>query len=235
MTDQTKAELMMRFVLKPTATQAGGDVYAESASDIVPDDPFMEGFQAADYDDYSNFFDVQSFDFSMAVKPQDDGVGALSNAGRGNGAHGHGGVPVAHDQFSRWRSATEHEYSKIKFPIEFDSFSFTRVIDGASPIFFSACVNQNSFRSATLVKRIASVRTSDGQRLSLGYLRFEFHDVLLTSFAWTDGDLVTETCSFICKKMTIKYRRQRPDSSLASPIQPIEWDQKKNGEAGGHR
>ncbi len=231
MSDAPKYDLIMKFVLKVPGSgspgQAGRAVYAESALDVTKGDKLMDGFDAASYDFYSNFFEVTNFDFSVAVKPQDDSVGAMSQAGPVTA----GPAPAAKDQFSRWRSAKEDEYMNIKkYPIDFDTFSFSRTIDSASPIFFQNCCNQESFFSASLVKRVAATDSVKNMSAPRAYLRFDFADVLLTSFSWSDGDLVTESCTFICKKLTIRYARQKQDNTLLEPMQ-VEWDQKKNGEA----
>ena len=146
--EESRADMVMKFVMK-----GGGPVWGESTLDVLKEDPLMHGFKAiSSYDDYSNFFEVTAFSFAVQVKPHEEGVGALS---RNTGAHGANGgrAAAAQDQFSRWRSATEDEYKKIHFPLEFDTFTFSRVIDGASPTFFSACCNQESFERASLVKR----------------------------------------------------------------------------------
>jgi type VI protein secretion system component Hcp len=223
--DESRSDIVMRFVMK-----GGGPVWAESTLDVLKEDPLMHGFKPiSSYDDYSNFFEVTSFSFAVAVKPKEEGVGALS---RGTGTHGANGgnAPAAQDQFSRWRSATEEEYRKIRFPLEFDTFTFTRVIDGASPTFFSACCNQESFESAALVKRVASGVRGGTSRESFGYLRLDFKDVLFTGISWDDGDLVTERCTFICKAMRVRYRQQKADSSLLPAIETV-WDQQKDGRA----
>ncbi len=226
---ESKSDVVMKFVMK-----GSNPVWAESTLDVLKSDPFMEGFTAvSDYDDYSNFFEVTSFNFTIQVKPQDQGVGALSRQGVGPAAAA-APAGAAQDQFSRWRSATRDEYKKIRFPIEFDTFTFTRMIDGASPSFFSACCNQESFESAALVKRVASGLRGGAARESVGFLRIDFRDVLLTGLAWDDGDMITERCTFICKAMRVRYRQQQPDSGLLPATEAV-WDQQKDGQANDSR
>ena len=67
-------------------------------------------------------------------------------------------------------------------------------------------------------------------RMSVGYLRIDFRDVLLTGLAWDDGDMVTERITFICKAMRLRYKPQRADGSLASPAPDAVWDQMKDGQ-----
>lgn len=222
MSDKPTSDIVMRFVDKN-----GRPVWAESALGVLKDDPFMEGFDPiSSYDDYSNFFEVTTFSFTVAVKPKDEAVSTLSQAPRGSLTSGRS--PASTDQFSRWRSATDEDYKKLKFPIEFDEFSFSRVIDGASPAFFSACCNQESFRSATLVRRIATGTRGGAQRQAAGFLRLEFKDVLLTGINWDDGELVTESVTFICKALRVRYRQQTADAGLKKETEAV-WDQNRDG------
>jgi type VI protein secretion system component Hcp len=221
MSGNVRSDLVMLFTDK-----SGGPVWAESTLDVAKADPMMKGFNPiTEYDDYSNFFEVTSFNFSVALRPNDQGVGSLSQASQGPSSV----APAAQDQFSRWRSAKADEYKKILFPLEFDTFSFSRVIDGASPVFFNACCNQESFKTAALVKRVA-VGDGDSVRHTLGFLRLDFRDVLLTGVNWDDGDMVTESCTFICKAMRVRYRAQMAQGSLEQATE-ANWDQQKDGSA----
>ena len=225
MADAPKADIVMKFVAK-----GSGKVWAESSLGVLKSDKFMDGFEAIlDIRDYSNFFEVTTFSFSIAVKPHDQGVGALSQ--HGHAAHAGGASPAGQDQFSRWRSAKEDEYRDIRYPIEFDTFTFSRIIDRASPTFFQACCRQESFESATLVRRVSAGSAGGTDRQSVGFLRIDFRDVLLTGLAWDDGDMVTERCTFICKAMRIRYKPQYADGTLMSPAPDAVWDQMKDGQA----
>jgi len=233
--EDAKSDIVMMFIDKK-----GQPVWAESTLDVLKTDAFMKDFERiTDYNHYSNFFEVKSFNFTMKLKPHDEAVSALSKpASQSHSVH------AVADQFSRWRSAQNDEYKKIRFPIEFDEFSFSRVIDGASPAFFHGCCNQDSFKSAALVKRVAMGGRGGVARQSMGFLRFDFRDILLTNIDWDDGDLVTENCTFICKAMRVRYRQQHADggfqasSSLGAlgagtGIGGLEavWDQKKDGQS----
>ncbi len=214
MNDAT-SDIVMKFVYAD-----GGPVFSESALDASGDDDFMKGFKPiTDYNDYSNFFECSGFNFTAALKPKDQGVGALNQQGQA----ATGRAPAAADQFSRWRSASESEYQKITFPSIIDSFTFTRVIDSASPVFFSACCNQVSFRSAAMVRRVSVGQLGGEKRNAAGFLRMDFKDVLLTSVNWSDGELVTESCTFICKAMRIRYRQQTPDARLQGSFEAF-WN-----------
>ena len=228
MPQQSAYDIAMKFVLK-----GGGTINGESAMQIVKGDPLMFDFSAiSQYDEYSNFFEVQSFDFNMTLEPQD----AASNAPRSSatptgrapppsGATA-GKTGASSDAFARWRSATEAEARKMKFNLKFQTFTFTRVIDAASPVFFQNCCSQKRFDSAALVKRVSmGLGNADGSgSVAPAFMRLEFKDILLTSLRWDDGDLVTESCEFECNWMSFQYRQQNPDGSLQQPQAKTIWD-----------
>ena len=256
--DEAKADILMKFVL-----DGGSGVLGESLLQSAPNDPFMAGFDPIGaYDDYSNFFEVKNFNFTVKVEPQEQRGGPLTSgqpavavASMRPQASQAAQAPKAaksNDPFDRWRSATDEELKQIKYPVLFDTFSFDRYIDAASPIFFQQCANQTTFVSATLVKRVSATSGSiglgslaqviqavsgialgggsgGGAMASAGFLRIDFFDLMLTSLAWNDGDMVTESCSFTCKHMDIQYRKQNMDSSLTSTVSQASWDRLLNG------
>ena len=235
MSDKVTYDIVMLFQDKD-----GNPVLAESALGVLKEDRFMDGFNPIgdrNYDEYSNFFEVKTFNFKLSVKPDDQEVGAL--AGRGGAADAKhvsypGRAPAAGDQFSRWRSAKDNEYKDISFPILFDEFTFTRIIDGASPIFFSSCLNQKDFKKAILVRRVATGLRGGAERMGAGFLRLEFEDIRLISIDWDDGELVEETVTFICKDFRVKYRQQQADSKLLKASES-HWNQTRNGMANNRR
>jgi type VI protein secretion system component Hcp len=218
--DQNKTDLVMRFVLE------GQPVWAECVLDVWKHDDLMKDFKSADYDSYSNFFEIKTFDFSIALKEDDEstnviGQQAKTPASTAKPAAGAGGA------FTHWRSATNSEYKKIHYPLEFDKFSFSRVIDSASPVFFQSCCKSQTFDRAVLVKRM-SQGSNDGSgatRPTVGYLRIDFTEVLITGIDWDDGDMVEEKCEFICRGMTLTYRKQKDDGTVdaSSGKVPAVW------------
>jgi type VI protein secretion system component Hcp len=236
--DDSSFDIAMKFVGKGNVT-----VWAESTLQKHPKDPFMTDFNPiTSYDDYSNFFEVQSFDFALNVEPEDaasgnrnHGAGAtsLTNHLRPGAQPGHpaaSGAPGAKptkgaDAFQRWRSATEDEARKIKFRLNFDSFRFTRVIDGASPIFFQYCSQQKPFESAAIIKRVATGLIGSHQSIPMAFMRIDFKNVLLKSVKWSDGELVTETCEFVCSWLQFQYSQQDYPGNLKPPTAAI-WDRK---------
>ena len=227
--DDTSFDIAMKFV-----DENGQPVYAESTLAVHKEDKLMDGFKPiTSYDDYSNFFEVESFDFAMNVEPEEAGAGNMSRAAGAGTVPARAGTPApaakgatGGDAFQRWRSATEADARKMRFELSFDSFRFTRVIDGASPLFFHNCSRQIPFRSAALVKRVSTGLSGGANQQSIAFLRFDFEQVLLKSVKWSDGELVTESCEFTCHKLTFKYRQQLVSGGLAPPSKAVTWDRK---------
>jgi len=214
MPDQNATDLVMKFIFE------GKPVWAECALEIDPKDTMMKDFgQNTGYDNYADFFEVSGFDFGISLKEDDESPTGPSVTQPNRTQHGGQGGQQGQQRpakmpFQRWRSAVGQEYKKIFYPLEFDDFNFERTIDAASPIFFQCCCKSKTFDSATMVKRISQGDTGqsdDSSRPQFGFLRIDFDKVLITSIGWDDGDVVKEKVSFICQKMTIKYRQQRAD------------------------
>jgi type VI protein secretion system component Hcp len=206
--DQNKTDLVMQFVLDRQP------VWAECALQIAPGDTLMTGFaKNTDYDSYSNFFEVNGFDFAISLKESDQSTSVLGQQPARPAQHQQK-APATTGAFARWRSATQSEYKSIYYPLEFDKFTFERVIDSASPIFFQCCCTSRSFDSAVLVKRISQGDQGGVARPTVGYLRIDFTKVLITGVDWDDGDVVKEKCEFICQQMKITYRKQKIDGTI---------------------
>ncbi len=235
-------DIAMKFVMEGKIP-----VPAESTLDVPKDDDLMKDFiPITDYNYYSNFFEVESFDFAMNVVPEDSGSGNLSRGAiaqsgfahqLGPGASpGRPGTPAGPgaakrgDPFLRWRSATEQQARDMKFELSFDSFRFTRVIDGASPLFFQYCSRQTPFESAAIVKRVSMGKYGGVLRQSFAFMRIDFTEVLLKSVKWSDGGLVTEACEFVCSSLSFQYRQQQADGNLDAPNVATVWDRKRDSD-----
>ncbi len=201
MVDTPKTDTVMKFEFQ------GTPVFSECTLEVTKGDTLMDGFKAAQpgvASSYSNFFEVHDFDFEMSLK-EGDTKEVMTDTGA----------------FARWRSAATSEYKDIKYPLEFDKFTFKRTIDRASPIFFKACCDSTSFDSATLVKRLSQ----GGDRPVMGIMRIDFYTVLLTGLDWSDGELIQESCDFICQKMKITLRSQTVDGTISSAKEYVmNWD-----------
>ena len=215
MPDQPKMELFMQFVQRDGA----GPVLAECAADKQPGDDFMTKFIPADYDNYSNFFEIQKFQFAVQVKDQDQ-TKKTTQTKDPNAAPKEKSAKLE-GAFASWRSAKEDQVASLQYPFEPGQFSFTRLIDRASPIFAKCCCNSESFESATLVKRVAV----GDNAVATSFLQFIFTDVLIVGLDWDDGDMTTESCKFICRGFEVRYRQQAFDGSLSKETSHASWDQ----------
>ena len=194
--EDKKTDIVMQFVSKN-----GGALLAECGLEIWKDDPLMTDFKCGVTGPFGNFFEINDFDFSMSLKDEDKSRSSLSPDRRTD-------VVGAFANWAGWRSASKSD--KIPFPLEFDSFSFKRHIDRASPRFMQACFASTTFPSAALVKRLSQ----GGDLPPAAYLRFDFTQVLITSVEWDDGEAVEERCRFICKGMTITYSQQQASGTM---------------------
>jgi type VI protein secretion system component Hcp len=207
--DQIKSDLIMKFVLD------GQDVPAECSLKVDSSDPLMKDFRSADYDYYSNFFEVTDFDFELTVEDTDESSNPASqsiNHTLRPAATRIRTMPVGN--FARWRSASGAEAQNISYPTKFGGASFERLIDRASPIFFMSCCTSKTFDNAVLVKRLAQGAIGGKSLPSVGYLRIEFTKVLITDISWEDGELVKEKCDFTCHSMKLIYRKQSDSGRL---------------------
>ncbi len=163
----------------------------------------------------------------MSVKPKDDTVGGQGKLEQK--ATTRNGIPIDQGSFRAFRIAGRDELKSkaLTFPVEFNSVKITRVIEASSPLLFYACVNNLTFSSASLVKRVSASTKSDKTSRPLGFLRFDFTEVLITSISWSDGDLVDESFDFICKRMDIAYYQQQSDGALSTTKTPASWTQQR--------
>lgn len=204
MVDAPKTDTIMKF------TYERQPVESECTLAITRDDTMMLGFRAAQpgtRESYSNFFEVRDFDFGMSIKESSAGSNSTDTG-----------------PFASWRSAANEEWKTIAkkdYPLEFDKFSFKRTTDRASPLLFKNCCNSTTFDSATVVKRLSQ----GGDRPVMGVMRVDFYTVLITGIDWGNGDLIEESCDFICQKMKITLRTQAVDGTISSANEVvINWD-----------
>jgi type VI protein secretion system component Hcp len=196
-------------VLMKLVTMGGQGVPAGATSVLKKDDKLLFDFAAG------KFFEID--DFSLGLELED-----FETTGNANpGAAANAAVPAG--KFSSWRDLrkTTADLKTIAFPVDMEPFSFSRAIDQASPVLFQSCANSVGFGSATVVKRKPT-----GQTLAMqGFLRFDFKDVLIVKISWTGGELQKEKCQFICRGLTVQYRAQNADGSMAA-AQSADWEQK---------
>lgn len=163
-----------------------------------------------------------------------DHFGDTGGGSRGTGAGGAGGTggtgSGSSAQFARWRSATDDSWKAAgTYPAYINDFSFTRLIDQATPILFDYCCKKKNFPFVTFIKRKAamgrasmSLTSSASGFEELTYLRIDLADVLITDISWSDGDIVQESCKIKCQKMRVIYSQQNADGTLV-PGTSVDW------------
>jgi len=156
-------------------------------------------------------------------QPGTQGGAGAGGKGAPYGAGGRGTQAGRGGAFARWRSATGDSWKQAgAYPAYINEFSFTRLIDMASPVLFDFCCRKEAFPFVTFIKRKAAVTRASPLPESLAYLRIDLASVLLTSIRWSDGDIMEETCQMTCQKMRIIYWQQNADSTL-TPIGSVDW------------
>lgn len=116
--------------------------------------------------------------------------------------------------------------------VDMQPVDFTRVMDSASTLLFKAMVDCETLQEVSIVKRKAVGSENSGEC----YLRLDFQKVLITKLEWKDSEhIMTETGSFIYRKVTIRYRPQKYDGRLGTVIEsswtmpsPDEIEARKN-------
>jgi len=104
--------------------------------------------------------------------------------------------------------------------------TFKRSVDTSSGAFLTNLVAGKGYQSASLVKRKATGGKTAANKALAGdvYLRIDFEMVLVTSVDWDDDDEeVSESTTFICRKINIQYRPQLPNGELGA-IKPGKWE-----------
>ena len=211
----SKSDLLMKFV------SGGQSILAGGTSTLKKDDKLLFDFWAG------KFFEIEEFgmglnlsDFEAAQPARTEPVPTRPGGGSLATAPAIAAPPKA--KFSSWRDKkkSSQEVAKLAFPVDAEPFSFTRMVDCASPLLFESCAATRSFDSATIVKR-----KTTGQALAMqAFLRIDFTSVLLVGLSWTDGELLREKVRFICRGLKVQYRQQSSDGSLAAAASS-EWDQ----------
>ena len=213
---ETQGDVLMILVQGSRAIAAGG------TSDLDGTDSMLSGFSAG------KFFEIEHFALGLNLSDFDAGHAPGSVAGQPKppavgGAHKDQTAAVApqKSKFASWRDRkkSRQAITAVTFPVELDPFSFTKMVDRASPLLFESCASTASFDSATIVKRKVTGKSTNALQ---GYMRIDFSNVLLVGLTWDDGEMIKEKCRFICRGMRVQYRPQVPDGTLAA-ASSAEW------------
>ncbi len=209
MAEGAKGDLLMKFV------QSNGEgVKAEGTAVLKKDDKLLFDFWPG------KFFEIEEFGLGLTIEDSEAGKNALNAVSSKDG--GGGAAAALHKpKFATWRDfkkKSRNDIAEIDYPVVLEPFSFTRLMDKASPIFFQNCCNSVSFDSATLVKR----KVTGASLVLQAFLRIDFSNVLIIGLDWDDGNVVKEKCKFICRGVTVQYRQQAHDGSLGA-ARSAEW------------
>lgn len=197
----------------------GKDMKGESSLRIARSsalETMMTEFKSAEYDNYSNFFDLTDFDFSIELEDTDK-TGGSDSVGPHADWYMHKN-PL--ESFANQRNDPRNNQYKLKKV----SGTFGKVVDSVSPILFQNCCLKRPFQKAILVKRAftgATARKDDSS--ALGYLRIFMTNVMITNVSWNDGDVVEEKIRFKCEHMEVYYRKQENPGRLDKQIELLNW------------
>jgi len=95
----------------------------------------------------------------------------------------------------------------------FQDLSFTHLLDTASPILMQYCADGTHMKDATLTQR----KAGKGQQ---EYLIVKLNDVTITqvSHGAQGSDRPQETVALAFSKLSVEYKAQKPDGSLAASV-----------------
>jgi type VI secretion system secreted protein Hcp len=106
--------------------------------------------------------------------------------------------------------------------VAMQDFHFMTAVNKASPLLFLSCATGKHIKEAVLTARRAGKEQQE-------FLVFKFSDLLISSYqigAEAVGEMPIDQVSFNFSRIDFEYRAQKPDGTLASPIE-AGWDVKK--------
>lgn len=198
MAKEESSDLIMMFVLdrRPIPAESRTNLLVKGPSA----DPMLTGFEKG------RMFEITKFSFGADAAGKDD------DADKARPRSGSAAAPVPGGAQGRGAAKPQKSPSGIR------NVTFSRNIDSASTILLQKCIDSVSYDRVTLVKR----RAVGGDATGEVFLRFDFVGVLVVNMDWSDDDEVEESCEFIWRSVTIRYRPQLPDGSLGA-IVPAFW------------
>ena len=189
-------------------------------------DPLRSGFTPG------QFCELREFSFSAGVggsvsahEQKRKEAKKLAKAGKP------GDVPVRKSELDKMWDIRRAQDKKIRKRAEgedadMEEVEFTRVLDCMSTQLFTALVNCETLESLSIVKRKAAGSVNSGDC----FLRLDFSKVLITNLEWKDSEhLMIESGTFIYRKLTMRYRPQRPNGTLDVAVQ-TEWEMRRAGQ-----
>jgi type VI protein secretion system component Hcp len=213
MAEENATDIFIKFVLN------GSPLDGESSTDLGKPsgrNDLLTGFKAG------SMFELQSFSFSVGIEDDDEETKTRKKnekaakrgdpppkVKKGTGNTMEVQLPRPLGGFPGWRRGGRDK----PYPAEVQPVTLVRAIDKASTSLMTHCVKCTSFDYIALVKRKPAGGAAAGQ----GFLRMDFVGSLITEVAWTNEDPIKETCRFISRAITVRYKPQLPDGTLGAP------------------
>ncbi len=201
---QTQGGDLLMMVLPQ---RGGRPVPGESNTALEPPGPLLRGFRKG------FTFEITNFKFAIQTTKPDAAAAGKPAPGAGPGRAAAPQHPTA--------AAPAKKGEAQSCPVQ--PITFERPIDAASAALLKHCVDCDTLYGAVVVKR----KPAGGSAAGEVYLRMEFIGILFTNIQWANGDIVTESCTFITRSVNVKYRPQLPDGSLGAVINGV-WSRIPN-------
>lgn len=197
------SDIFMKMVLNG-AKIAG----ASTAELVIPGkarNPLLKDFEPG------YFFELERFSFRTGTVDDDAKVGKEVPKTKGQDPKKAASASqiAKRGGYQSWRSGQSRKY-----PVDLQPITFNRVVDSASTTLIQACIDCQSFDSATIIKRKAAGSAAAGEV----FLRVDCVGVLVIEVNWDDDDQSKEDVRFITRSVTMSYRPQLPDGSLGGTV-----------------
>jgi type VI protein secretion system component Hcp len=227
MADETR-DTLMKIVMN------GQPIPSECAAVVLPGDPLASGFTSASQGNgwKGDYFRVNDFDVKVGLMPdsqpdaqdQMEAFRALAEAQKGEGKD----PGRKSSDFGRFMSRGKSVLRGQTYASDLEPVKISKVLDKSSLTLFTACANGTFLDQAILIKR----RGGGGAALRT-YLRMVFTGLLVIDFDWSEGPVIKETFSFVCRKAEISYSVENDDGTLKAPLPVRTWSVKNSKQTPG--
>ncbi|RYE98798.1 MAG: hypothetical protein EOO77_36590 [Oxalobacteraceae bacterium] len=201
MPDKGSIDVLMQVIVTAQGLAMGAEDYTDVTA-LVQNDPMLKDFKPG------HFCTLQQFDFSAGL------ASLVGNKGDDTDQETETSDAESVKTVAEMARATQRDrYLQRKNDdiVDMQPVSYTRILDAASTELFDALTKSKTIAKISIVKRKAAGAAASG----LGYLRLNFENVLMTSLTWSDGvHVLTESGTFIYRKVTIEYKKQNPGGAL---------------------
>jgi type VI protein secretion system component Hcp len=205
----------------------GTPIKGESRANLTSNDQIskalLKGFESP------NVFEIETFSFSASADDTDPSEirSAIEKENSQPGKQTKGAPPTPRMTPAQMAQEVKDRLNRQSGP-PVREITFTRSVDSTSSYFMKNIVVGKGFQRASLIKRKSAGSHTDSGGLAAGdvHLRIDFDTVLVTKVDWSDdNEEVKESCTFICRKISIQYRPQLPNGKLGAVV-PGSWEWK---------